>query len=319
MKKILIIVTFLVGLIIITSYINQLQPLQTDSSSKKIKLGYIPIADCAQLYIAKEKGYFKEQGLDIELIKFTGGAKVLEALAGNSIDIGFSNVVSLILANNAGLDFKAVSPGVTFNTNNQASGLIALKNSNINSLKDLEGKRIAINTKKNIVELFMIQYLKKNNVDVSKIDFVEIPFPQMLQVLESKQVDAIATVEPFVSFSKKNGKNKVLGHFFSETMPELEVATYDASNQWIMKNLNTVESLNLALQKASIFANRNPDELRTIIAKYTKLEIEHTKSMVVPYFNSELNQKSLSAISDMVYQMDWTNKVIDTNDIIYKY
>jgi NitT/TauT family transport system substrate-binding protein len=88
--------------------------LNSCSDSKKsntLKVGYIPIADCAQLYVAMEKGYFIDENLNIELLNLPGGAKILEALAGNSVDIGYSNVVSLILARDSGLDFVSLTGG----------------------------------------------------------------------------------------------------------------------------------------------------------------------------------------------------------------
>lgn len=316
MKKIFI-VTIVIFSITLFAYIMFNKSTSDLNTSPKIKLGYIPIADCAQLYIAQENGFFKEEGLDIELIKFSGGAKILEALAGNSIDIGFSNVVSLILARNAGLDFQVIASGVTFDKTHQASGLMVLNESNINTLQDLEGKTIAINTKKNIVELFIIEYLKKNNVNTKLINFVEIPFPQMLQVLESKQVDAIATVEPFVSFGQQNKDKKVLGHFFSETMDGVEVANYDASYTWINKNLNTVKSFRRALNKASEFSKSHPKELRASIVKYTKLEEKNAKLVKLPAYNSSINKRSLSEVNKMVYTIGWIDNLINVDDIIF--
>jgi NitT/TauT family transport system substrate-binding protein len=284
----------------------------------KIKVGYIPIADCAQLYIAKDKGYFKENGLDVELIKLAGGAKILEALAGGSIDVAFSNVVSVMLANNAGLDFKAITGGPAVDLNHKETGVLVLKDSDIKSLKDLEGKKIAVNTRKNIVELFVTNYLIKNNVDVSKIEFVEISFPQMFQVLDSKNVDAIASIEPFVTFSTKSGKVTNLGDYFVSVLDKMEISTYNASNKYITSNKEVITNFQKAINQATLFSKSNTDELKTIIANNTKLNEEQVKDIVLPLYNNKVDVESFNEILKMVKEKKWVNEDLNSSNIIYK-
>jgi NitT/TauT family transport system substrate-binding protein len=288
------------------------------NSGKRIRIGYIPIADCAQLYVGLDKGYFQKVGIEVDLIKLAGGAKILEALAGGSIDIGFSNVVSLILANDAGLDFNAITGGPRANLEHRETGLLIKKDSKIISLKDLEGKTIAVNTKKNIVELLLLEYLQMNGVNISKIKLVEIPFPRMLQVLDLEQVDAIATIEPFVTFGLEQGGARIMGHYFTEVMPELEISTYNASEKWANSNHEIVNSFRLAIKEATIFANNNTQELIEIIAKHTNLSFEQVSSITLPYFGDNVDKNSLVTIISKVHSKGWIENELNPDSLIAK-
>src|SRR5437763_16746036 len=68
------------------------------ASAIPISVGYLPIADCAQLFVGIDKGFFKDVGLSIKAIPLASGVKILEATATKSIDVGFSAVAPLILA-----------------------------------------------------------------------------------------------------------------------------------------------------------------------------------------------------------------------------
>jgi len=314
----------LFGIITIALIAGLLYNQTTDKSVKpiennelvKLKLGYIPIADCAQAYIAKDKGFFEEQGLDIELIKLAGGAKILEALAGNSIDIAFSNVVSVMLANNGGLEFRAITGGPRTNENHKETALMVLENSDIKTLKQLEGKKIAVNTRKNIVELFVLNYLRQNDVDVSDIQFIEVSFPQMYQVLSSKGVDAIATIEPFVTFSKESGGVSSLGDYIIPVLSEVELSTYNVNQKMIDNNSEIVRKIKTAIQKATKFSEDNKKELRTIIANNTSLSEEQVSNIILPYYGSEVDANSFNNILDFVKKEGWITNTLKSSDII---
>lgn len=287
-----------------------------DKAPNRIRIGYIPIADCAQLYVAVEKGYFQEQNLDVELVKLGGGAKILEALAGGSVEIGFSNVVSLILSHEAGLGFKAITGGPRANLEHRETGLLVMKGSGIDSLKQLEGKKVAVNTKKNIVELLLLAFLRKNNVNTSSIDFVEVPFPQMLPVLETGTVNAVATIEPFLTFGLQSEATTNLGHYFTEALSELEISTYNASTDWISSNPAITERFRSAMRNATDFCDTNPEELRTIVSEYTSLTPQQVAQITLPYYGFAVDTRSLDTIISLVHSEGWTDTNIRSSALV---
>ena len=82
-----------------------------DGETAQVKVGAIPIVDVAPLHLGVAKGFFKEQGLDVQVINTTGGAAAVPGVVSGQFDFAFGNVVSLIVAKSQGLELKAVAAG----------------------------------------------------------------------------------------------------------------------------------------------------------------------------------------------------------------
>lgn len=284
---------------------------------EEVRVGYIPIADCAQLYVGIEKGFFKQEGLEIELLSMAGGAKILEALAAGSVDNGFSNVVSLILARASGLKFIALTGGPIEDEDHKEHAILIPKDSPIGSSKDLEGKTIALNTRKNIDELFVREYLEVNKVDSDKVKFVEIPFPNMESVLLSGQVDAVASIEPFVTFALLHGESKVLDYNYVVLERKVEISAYVVSEDWLQKNRAIADKFIRAFNKATEYALAHESEVRTIITKYTKLDQTQAQQITLPTFGKKLTASELQKMADKIYKRGWIEESIDVSSIVY--
>jgi NitT/TauT family transport system substrate-binding protein len=118
-------------------------------------------------------------------------------------------------------------------------GVVVRANSAIKAPKDLEGKTIAVNALKGSAELSIRAVLARHGVDVSKLKFLEVPFPDQLAALQAGRVDAAAPVEPFVTQARAAGA-RVLFSYFAGLQPKLTVGTYFAMTPFIQKNDDVV-------------------------------------------------------------------------------
>ena len=80
-------------LLLVLAAVGTLNP--TFAETKIVRVAYIPIAECIELYVAERMGFFEHEGIKVELTQMAGGAKILNAIVSGDIDIGFTNVVSL--------------------------------------------------------------------------------------------------------------------------------------------------------------------------------------------------------------------------------
>lgn len=316
-KKLSIILTLAIVIAVIVGYLIYRQSPEKPTDIVQLKVGYIPIADASQLFIAQEKGYFKEEGLEIEMIQLQGGPKILEALGSESIDVGFSNVVSLILSKNAGLNFVAISGGPIEDESHKEHAIIVLKESSINTPQELSKKKLAINARKNIDELMVLEFLQKYGVNPNDISIVEIPFPNMQNVLLAKEVDAIAAIEPYVTFALQDERTKVLSYNYVDLYPKVEISTYVVSRKWLNENKETTAKFYRAIQKATNFANSNETDVKTIVSKYTSLTTDQIKNVTLPRFGDKLNVSDLQSVADRLFARGWTDSKIDAEELIY--
>ena len=115
-------------------------------AQEKIRLGLIPISESLGAVIADREGFFKAEGLDVEITKFESGATAVPVLQSGRLDVALSNTVSTLQAIGQGLDAVVLAPGAVVRSAppDTTTALLALKD-NIKSIKDLEGKRVAVN------------------------------------------------------------------------------------------------------------------------------------------------------------------------------
>jgi len=285
-----------------------------------VKFGYIPIADAAPLFVAIEEKLFEKHGILPEVTSIRGGALILEGLGAGSLNVGFSNTLSFMLARDAGLEFVSLG-GVATNDAQHVEGAILVRDdSPIATVADLVGRTIAINASRNIVELSVRQLLKKNGVSPDEVRFVEIAFPQMEPTLKSGQVDAIPVAEPFWSFAVKNGGVRKIADYFGDVYDEIEIASWFATKQWIEQNTTAARNVRDALIEAVTFLSNPANEarVREIIGKYTEIDSAIANKMGLPAFKSQLTINGLGVILNGMIEEGFVDHKIPLESLFFQ-
>jgi NitT/TauT family transport system substrate-binding protein len=264
------------------------------------------------------KGYFAEEGIEIQPLEMASGVKILEALGSDSIDIGYSAVVPFILANSKGLKLVAITGGPTEDKDHVEHAVLVRNNSPIKRPKDLKGKTIAIVAFKSIDELFLKEWLDKNGVDVQSVNFLEIPFPQMEPTLLAGEVDAIATIEPFVTAAHLNGKSKVLGYNYIDVQQVTEIGSYNVKQSWLDRNLAVATGFSRAMRKAAEYANAHPEEVKSLIMKYTGLKPDLVRNISIPLYTAYLSDERLAEIVTLTTKWRLINSPVDVKTLRLK-
>ena len=214
-----------------------------------LKVGVIPSADVAPLYVGIKQGFFEAEGLKVEPQLAEGGAAIIPSVLSGDYQFGFSNTTSLIIAASKQLPVQIVSQGVLAGTgpDDAWDAIVVRKGADIKTAADLEGKSVAVNTLNNIGPVTINNWVERNGGDYTKIKYVEVPFPDMGAALEAGRVDAAFTVEPAFSGALAGGAT-TLFHSYEEVAPNMTVATYFASDQYIAENKDVVERFRRAMQ-----------------------------------------------------------------------
>jgi NitT/TauT family transport system substrate-binding protein len=282
-----------------------------------LKIGVIPIADVAPLYLGIDQGFFEEENLTVEPELAAGGADIVPAVMSGSNQIGFSNVVSEMLAASEGLPIQIVSQGVLGAESDADawSKVLVSGDSDIQEPADLAGKKIAVNTLKNIGEVTIRATLEDAGVDISALEFVEIPFPDMLAALDEGQVDAAWEVEPFVTAGEGAGDRAIIAPY-EGTAPSLTVATYFATSDYIEENPDVIDRFVRAMQKSLKFAQSNPDEVRRIVGTYTEIPGEALAAMNLPQWGPDLTVDTIETVGALMVQYGFVDEEPDVSAMI---
>ncbi|MBB5804779.1 NitT/TauT family transport system substrate-binding protein [Saccharothrix ecbatanensis] len=282
------------------------KPAETASAGKlekaKINLGLLPILDVASVHVAIKKGYFKEEGLEVEVKIVQGGAAAIPAVIKGDLDITFGNWVSFITAETNGAA-KGVDGLKLINDGYQAKPemflILAKSDSAIKSPKDLEGKTIAINTFKNIAELTAKATLEANDVNPDNVTFKEFPFPDMEAAVQNGTVDAAFMVEPFISRAQRaSGQITVLDAASGPT-DGIPIAGYGTTGKFVKENPNTVAAFQRAMAKGQRDAADRPT-VEPLLVEYAKVDKETASLVHFGEFPTTLDATRLQRVADLM-------------------
>ena len=295
-------------------------PTETSSPSESkatVQVGYLPLLSAYPLYTALEEGYFKDEGLKVEMRTIKSGPEGNEALAANNIDVAFSILPSLIVARSKGVPNDLVSIfGASIDSSEIKDHRMMLpKDSKISTLEDLRGKKIAVvgypGRTSDVLEL--LDYLERNGIKENDIRLVGISHADQVAALESGTIDAAAGAEPYVTLGLLEDRVKIFpvrGGYYYNRDEATEVTTYLARKSWIKSNPNVAEkfisALNKGLEKSKdrdwLINQGLPsfnEEASTAIT-FVKLTPEQASEMHLPEVVASPTDKSLKYVADQL-------------------
>ena len=227
---------------------QQLTSLRVSNFQNTVVLG---------LYHGIDKGYFKEAGLDVELVRVATGAAAVSAVASGQADIGWAATTVPIFARSNGVKVKAfMTADQEGPPDHYGTFIDASAKSGINSFADLKGKTVMINAFGTAGELAIRDRLQKAGLSWDDVKKVTVPFPQMQAALELGNADVAVTIQPMhaaIMANKAIGA-KVLdvGTLSDSRTKPATASVYFASDDWLAKN----EKIALAFGRAFLRAQK---------------------------------------------------------------
>jgi len=156
-----------------------------------LRVATIPTDIGAEIYYARDLGLFQKAGFDVEITPIQSGSAITAAVVSNAVDIGYSNLVSLSVAHEKGINFTVLGLANMHAPRAVTAGiLVVARSSPIRSAKDLAGKTVAVNALGSLPELGIRAWMERNGADPSQVKFVEFPFSALREAVTSGRVDA---------------------------------------------------------------------------------------------------------------------------------
>jgi NitT/TauT family transport system substrate-binding protein len=282
------------------------------SAQDKIRLGLLPFSESLAAVIADKQGFFKEEGIEVEVSKFDSGAIAVPVLQSGRMDVVLSNTIATLQAVEHGLDAVVVAPGAVVRaTPPDSTVAVMVLNGPINSLKDLEGKRVAVNVINSSAWLHAVADLDKHGADWTKVRFTEVPFPQMNDPLLNGQLDAICQVQPFSTALSATGKVKILSWPYVETAPNTDITQYIALSSWVKKNHAIAAKFARALAKGAKFAETNEAAARDINQQFTHINPALKDKVLLPRLGTAIDLKEMNHTMEMMHKYGLLKAPVD--------
>ncbi|QXJ22554.1 ABC transporter substrate-binding protein [Actinomadura graeca] len=257
----------------------------------KLKVGALPVVGNVPLFLAQEKGFFREEGLDVEIsTDVSNPANAVPAVLSGDLDLITSNSVTFLQAVGKRLPVTFVS-AVSSNSP-EYTGTYVKKDSPIRTIKDLAGKKVGLLALGGIQHVAYLKAAKDSGIDPGSVTFVELPIQNTVSALESGKVDAAGLIEPFITIGG-SGLRRIASGLDEGLGPQTLVTGMMTSNKFVKANPDAAGGFARAMARAETYCADHPGDVRATLGKVSKTPPAVLAKIGMPTFHKGSDAASL--------------------------
>lgn len=286
---------------------------KTASGNIPSKIGYWGGTCESPIYIAYEKGFFQEAGIDPELLVITTDTTTL--MANGELDC-YELTPDQFMPIKNGTEVSIIDSLHT--------GCIqgaATKESGIKSCADLEGKKVAINNQGEITQILASSEMVKMGKDPKKVEWVIYPNDQKIQAMEKGEIDAFVAYDPFGEIAAQQGYTKFFSNTFDDGLKDVLCCFIGLNNKTMEENPELAGRLSQAFKKACDYLEANPEEAAELIMEkeYIAGDADINKKLITDYTwvagDKELIDSSAREIWHQVYRAGALDEEVSEDEL----
>ncbi len=178
---------------------------QQPAALKKVNIGILYLLADGGIFVAKEKGYFAEQGLDVQLNRFTSGADVVALLATDRLDAGSGGATpGLFNAYIRGVQAPIVNSKAVLSPEDKSGSNLLIRtdlweSGKVRSAADMKGMKVVVNNIQSPSLNYVVRGLVKGGLTQNDVTMMEMPFDQFIPAMQRKAVDAVLAFSPLAN------------------------------------------------------------------------------------------------------------------------
>ncbi len=268
-------------------------PRQAIAAGEPLVIGYTSIKDCVALFAAQEQGYFQQRGLTVELRQVQNSATEATAIIAGAMTLGCSTPPVLLQAISKGIGLIGIAGATVSTPDDRGAALVVRPQSGIVKPEDLIGKKVGISGFGSSNYVILSAWLMAHHIDPKRINFFEVPFSTMYDVLKRGTVDAVASVTPILTRILDDKTGTPLVYLLSTIPSGTPMEIYVSSTAWATANPDTVNVLRATLADAAKFAAAHPDIADQYVSKYLNQPLAMVKETPYSQIDSRLTAKRM--------------------------
>jgi len=294
---------------------------KSKEKTDKVTVGYLNMVSSLTHFVAKEKGYYKEQNIEVVANSVKTSNLIAQELVSGHINVGIELAITPILKqldNNPNTVKIFSTSNIT--TENGFDAIVVKNNSSIKELKDLAGKKIGgfpgSTAKVSFLEMFTEKY-----PDLKQPTFIKLTPNLHIQSLETGDIDALFAYEPVLSTGIiKYDFQKIFPSVYGTQFSPNPIGVGAVNNDWLKNNPKIAKRFFIAINKALDFINNHPKEAKSILAKATNIDEKIAQNMnTLPLSKSnEININNLDKYLVLLKKLGEINTVPKAKDICIK-
>lgn len=322
-KKIIIILSFIIILVVASSTLF--------NKTKNKNLTKVRVAEVAHSifyapqYVALHNGYFKDLGLDVEILLTAGADKVTAAVLSGDVEIGFSGSEATIYVYNQGeKDYLKTFAGLT---QKDGSFIVAREDIKDFKLSDLKGKYYIAGRAGGMPEMTLEYILSKNGIN-PKTDVTldtSVAFSAMQGAFIGGTGDFVSLFEPNATLVEQQGYGYIVASL-GELGGVVPYTAYNARLSYIENNKDVIENFTKAIQKGLDYVNNHTskeiaevikDEFPDTNISDLATTIERYKSVDTWPTTTEFTEESFNHLQDIMINANELKNKVNYEDLVY--
>ena len=323
MKKIII------GILLLFVIVGTIIFIITKNSKPDVKDNKVKVAEVAHSifyapqYIADKKGFFKEEGLDVEFILTPGADKVTAAVLSKDVDIGFcGSEASIYVYKNNKKDYIINFASLT---NKDGSFIVSREKIDNFSLEDLKGKYIIGGRKGGMPEMTLEYTLKQNGISLDEVTIdTSVEFANMASAFMSGTGDFVTLFEPSATKLENEGKGYVvasLGEYGGNT----PYTSYNALKSYIKNNKITIKKFTKAINKGLEYVDKTDNKTlaKDLVDYFPDMKEDELEKMVERYKSinawkktTYFSEEEFDHMEDILIEANELDKKVPFKDLV---
>ncbi len=271
-------------------------------------------------FIAEEKGLFEKAGIKYKKISIASSNQMVETLISGHADIiAESSIIPALFAETKSAGKTKIFALSDFSSTPPFDYILVKKDSPIKSLKDLEGKNIAVYPGSTATS-FMKYFLNKNGVNTSTVRFTPMLPSMHIVALNSGSVDASHIYEPIASIGLLQGLTPLYDSVYSSIQKDSPLGVSLFSTDFVTKYPLKAAKIEVIFKEAMQFMRDNEEETRNILAKHINLKPEVAKRVNYFYMSpiSNENKQSFYKYTKILHEIVDLDDNIDISNMFYE-
>ncbi len=311
----IICLVFLIGIVSINKF--------NTKKTNKIRVAEVThSAFYTPLYVAIENGYFKDEGLDIELVLTPGADKVSAAVLSNDVEIGFAGAESAIYIYTGGeKDYLQIFSGLT-----KRDGQFIVGRSDVDfTMDDLKGKEILVGRKGGMPSLNFLNALKNEGIDPQDINInYSIDFASLGGSFIGGLGDYVNLFEPTATALENDSQGHILASI-GLMSGEMPYTCFYARKSYIANNTDVIQKFTNAINRGLEFTINNESSViaKVILPQFPNLSLNDLTKIVENYKKSDswllnpyISETILKNLEDVMIDNNLLEDYVNYNDLV---
>jgi NitT/TauT family transport system substrate-binding protein len=230
--------------------------------------------DTTPILYGQQVGLFRRAGLTIDLQKVPSGAASLAAVLGGTLQIGGTNVLSIIQAHLKNVPLEILAPGGLYAGTTEFVAAVVKTSAAYARGRDLNGKVIGVASIGDLNAIAFLSWMDQDGGDAKSVKQVEVPYPLVAAALDEGRIEAGTLIQPILSQAVASGKARIFANTYRAIAPRFVFTAWTTTASWAAANADAARRFARTMREAETYCNTHRAETAPLLAAFSGVDVQ---------------------------------------------